>query len=121
GFSGNQEYQREFSKTSASTGSLTFSGIVYTNISPYGTGDLNILIQLDDDGIYFDLGMVVGDNNGNGSGTSRANSLGGQVNGSGGVLNWSLGTYTTANNGNQYRVIIIFRNSNKTITQILSA
>src|SRR5208283_869782 len=58
GFSGNQEYQREFSKTSTSTGSLTFSGIVYTNISPYGTGDLNILIQLDDDGIYFDLGMV---------------------------------------------------------------
>ena len=121
GFTGDQEYQRKFTKASASTGTLTFSGITYDQISPYGTGNLNILIQLDTDGQYFDLGKVVGDNNGNGSGTTRANSKGARSSGSGGAVSWSLGTFSTANNSSQFRIIIIFKNSTRSMTSITSA
>ena len=118
GFSGDQEYQRYIYKTSASTGYLNFVNILYSNISAYGTGDLNILIQLDTDGLFFDLGKVVGDNNGDGSGTTRDNSIGARVSGSGSIVNWSIGTRTTADNDNRYRLIIIFKNSTRTITSI---
>lgn len=121
GFSGVQEYQRNIAKTSASTGSLTFTGITYSQISSYGTGNLNVLLQLDTDGQYFDLGRAVGSNNGNGDGTSRANSKGALTSGSGGVVNWSFGTYSTFSNNNRYRVIIIFRNSTLSITGLVGA
>jgi hypothetical protein len=121
GFTGNQEYQRNIAKSSASTGSLTFGNITYSQISPYNTGDLNVLLQLETDGQYFDLGRVVGSNNGNGDGTSRANSKGAVSSGSGGIVNWSFGTYSTFNNNNRYRVIIIFRNTNRTITSLVGA
>lgn len=118
GFSGDQEYQRYIYKTSASTGYLNFVNILYSNISAYGTGDLNILIQLDTDNLFFDLGKAVGNNNGDGSGTNRSNSLGARISGSGSIVNWSIGTKTTADNSNRYRIIIIFKNSNYTITSI---
>lgn len=121
GFSGDQEYQRWIYKTSASTGALVLTNLTYSNISPYGTGSINVLIQLDTDGMFFDLGRVVGSNNGDGSGDSRANSKGGRVSGSGTTINWSLGTYTTADNDNRYRIIIIFKNTTYTITAISSS
>jgi hypothetical protein len=121
GFTGDQEFQRMFTKASASTGTLTFAGITYTQISPYGTGDLNVLLGLDTDGQIFDLGRVVGDNNGTGDGTTRANSKGARSSGSAGAVSWSVGTYSTANNNSQFRIVIIFRNTNRTITSIVSA
>ena len=121
GFTGNQEYQRWIYKTSASTGTLTLTGIAYTDVNPYGTGDLNVLVQLDSDGQYFDLGRVVGDNNGNGDGTTRADSKGARSSGTGAIISWSIGTYTTANNTDRYRIIIIFRNTNHSMTAISSS
>jgi len=121
GFTGDQEYQRNIAKVSASTGTITFVGITYDQISSYGTGDLNILIQLDTDGQYFDLGRVVGSNNGNGNGTTRANSKGARSSGSGGIVNWSIGTYSTNNNNDRYRLIIIFKTTNRTITSLSEA
>jgi len=124
GFTGNQEYQRFFYKTSASTGTLTFNGgFNISNISPYNSGDLNVLIYLDDDALYFDLGVAAGLG---GDGSSKANAIGGKNTGSSSnVLNWSIGTYTTGpvSSGNlgRYRVIIIFRNTNQTITSIVSS
>ena len=118
---GDQEYQRHIYKVSASTGTLTFVGIAYNEISPYGTGDLNMFIQLDSDGQFYDLGRVVGDNNGDGSGDSRANSKGARVSGSGSVLNWSIGTYTTGDNNNRYRVAVVFRTSAKKINSVVGS
>jgi len=120
GFTGDQEYQRKFTKVSASTGSLIFNNINYTNISSYGTGNLNILLYLENEDLYFDLGKVVGDNNGNGSGDSRDNSLGGRVSGTDNTISFSLGLHSTANNNNEYRVIIIFKNSVEQIKAINS-
>lgn len=124
GFTGDQEYQRFFYKTSASTGSLTFNnGFDIANISPYGSGDLNILLYLDDDALYFDLGISA---DLGGDGSSLATAIGAKnIGSSGTVLNWSLGTYTTgpAGSGNlgRYRLIVIFRNTNQTITSITSS
>lgn len=117
-FSGDQEYQRRISKTSASNGTLTLTGLTYTDISPYGTGDVNVLLWLETDDIYFDLGRVVGDNNGDGSGDSRANSLGSQVSGSGTSVVFSFLTYTTGDNSHRYRVIIIYRATGYSITHM---
>mgnify|MGYP000079277848 FL=1 len=115
---GPQEYQRKFYKVSASTGYIEFSGINYHDISPYGQGDLNVLIKLDNDNKFFDLGRAVGDKNGDGSGSNRENSIGARINGSGNRINWSLGTYNTAYNSNEYRIIIIFRTNRFAITGI---
>jgi hypothetical protein len=119
--SGDQEYQRHFCKTAASTGFIQLKGISGSNVSPYGTGDLNVLLRLDNDNLYFDLGRVVGDKNGSGSGNDRANSIGGQVRFNGDTIEWSVGTNSTAYNDQQYRIIIIFRNNSRKITQIVTS
>ena len=54
-FTGDQEYQRYFYKTSASTGALTFGGFTASNVAPYGTGNLNVLLYLEGDAKWFDL------------------------------------------------------------------
>jgi hypothetical protein len=124
GFTGDQEYQRLFSKTSASTGTLTFnSGFDIADISPYGSGDLNILIYLDDDSVYFDLGIPAGLGV---DGSSKADAFGGKnIGSSGNTLNWSIGTYTTGPTGSgnlgKYRIMIIFRNDNNQITSITAS
>lgn len=123
-FTSDQEYQRFFYKTSSSTGSLTFGGINYSQVSPYGTGDVNMLIYLDNDAKWFDLGTPQGSNSNDGS--SRALSFSSQVFGSSGsTLNWSLGTYTTGptGSGNQgrYRLVVIYRTNNLSITSITSS
>jgi hypothetical protein len=122
-----QEYQRNFAKNlaydAASTGTLTFGGLtdVATQITAYGTGDLNVLLQLDDDAMFFDLGRAVGSNNGSGDGTTRADSKGARSSSTGGALAWSIGTYSTADNNNVFRLIVIFRNATRTITSIVSS
>lgn len=118
GFSGDQEYQRRISKASASGGILDLPGISHSDVAPFGTGDVNVLLWLEDDDRYFDLGRVVGDNNGTGSGDSRANSIGSKVGGSGSAITFSFLTWTTGDNNHRYRVIIIFRATGYSITQL---
>jgi hypothetical protein len=122
-FTGDQEYQRFFYKTSASTGYLTFTGINYTDVSPYGTGNINILAYLDNDGKWFDLGTPQGSNSNDGS--SRALAFSAQAYGStGSSLAWSFGTYTTGptSSGNlgRYR-LVVNRTNTLSITSITSS
>lgn len=123
GFTGDQEYQRFIDKVGSSVGLLTLAGISYTDIDPYGTGDLNVLLELAVEGKFFDLGRSIGDNNGTGSGNSRANSKGARNDStsSGSIVGWSFGTDSTAFNNNEYRLIIIFRNNNHSISRITEA
>jgi hypothetical protein len=122
-FTGDQEYQRYFYKTSASTGTLTFTGFTASNIAAYGTGSVNVLLYLEGDNKYFDLGVLQGSNSNDGS--SRAEAISAKTSASSGALNWSLGVYTTgvsgAGNSGRYRAIIIYRNNTYTMTSITSS
>ena len=122
-FSGNQEFQRYFYKTSASTGTLTFGGFTASNIAPYGTGSVNVLLYLEGDAKYFDLGTLQGSNANDGS--TRSLAISAKTSASSGALNWSLGVFTTgvsgAGNSARYRAIIIFRNNTYTMTSITSS
>jgi hypothetical protein len=122
-FTGNQEYQRYFYKTSASTGTLTFTGFTASNIAPYGTGSVNVLLYLEGDAKYFDLGVLQGSNANDGS--TRSLAISAKTSASSGALNWSLGVFTTgvsgAGNSGRYRAIIIFRNNTYSMTSITSS
>jgi hypothetical protein len=122
-FSGNQEFQRYFYKTSASTGTLTFVGVAGAAVSAYGSGSLNVLIYLEGDNKYFDLGTLQGSNANDGS--TRSLAISAKTSASSGALNWSLGTNTTgvagAGNSGRYRLIVIYKNSNPQITSITSS
>ena len=122
-FSGDQEYQRYFYKTSASTGTLTFTGFTASNVAPYGTGNLNVLLYLDGDALWFDLGVLQGSNANDGS--TRSAAISAKTSASGGALGWSIGTKTTgvAGSGNsaRYRVVVIFRNNTYSMTSITSS
>ena len=122
-FTGDQEYQRYFYKTSASTGSLTFGGFTASNVAAYGTGSLNVLAYLEGDNKWFDLGVQQGSNANDGS--SRALAISAKTSTSSGVLNWSFGVYSTgvagAGNSARYRVVVIFRNNTYSMTSITSA
>jgi hypothetical protein len=87
-----------------------------------GSTGLNLLIYLETDQVWFDLGIPVGLG---GTGINKSLAIGAKdlTNTSGSNIAWSLGsTYSTALNNNRYRVSIIFnKNSTKTITQILSS
>jgi hypothetical protein len=122
------EYQRYFSKSGATkSGSLVISGITATDIYAYGssgTGStgLNLLIYLETDAVWFDLGVPVGLG---GTGLNKTLAIGAKdvANTSGSTFGWSLGAlYSTALNSNRYRLSVIFnKNSTKTITQITSS
>ena len=122
-FSGDQEYQRYFYKTSASTGTLTFAGFTAANVAPYGTGNINVLLYLDGDALWFDLGVLQGSNSNNGS--TRSAAISAKTSASGGALGWSIGVKTTgvsgAGNSARYRAVIIFRNNTYSMTSITSS
>jgi hypothetical protein len=122
-FSGDQEYQRYFYKTSASTGTLTFAGFTASNVAPYGTGSINVLLYLDGDALWFDLGVLQGSNANDGS--TRSAAISAKTSASGGALGWSIGTKTTgvsgAGNSARYRAVIIFRNNTYSMTSITSS
>jgi hypothetical protein len=122
-FSGDQEYQRYFYKTSASTGTLTFGGFTASNIAPYGTGNINVLLYLDGDALWFDLGVLQGSNANNGS--TRSAAISAKTSASGGALGWSIGVKTTgvsgAGNSARYRAVVIFRNNTYSMTSITSS
>lgn len=122
------EYQRYFVKSGATkSGSLAISGITATDIYAYGSSGsgftgLNLLIFLETDAVWFDLGIAVGLG---GDGSTKSLAIGAKdvANTSGSTFGWSLGAlYSTALNSNRYRLSIIFnKNSTKTITQITSS
>jgi hypothetical protein len=122
-FTGDQEYQRYFYKTSASTGTLTFTGFAATNIAAYGTGNMNVLAYLESDSKWFDLGVLQGSNGNDGS--TRSLAIAAKTSASGGALNWSFGVYSTgvsgAGNSGRYRVVVIFRNNTYSMTSITSS
>lgn len=124
GFVGAEQlYQRHFSKTAASSGTIVFTGISYTDIDSYDSGgDLNVLLYLDTDQKWFDLGRVFGDDGlGDGSGDSQTNAIGARTSGSSGTVDFTFTTYSTGDNSNRYRIYIVFRNTNHTITQIVTS
>ena len=108
-FTGDQEYQRYFYKTSASIGQLSLGGFTASNISAYGTGSVNLLLYLEGDNKYFDLGVLQGSNANDGS--SRAQAISAKVATSGSGVSWSFGVYSTgvsgAGNSGRYRAIVI--------------
>ena len=115
-------YQRFFTKASASSATLVFSGITVADIDPYGTGSTNIIIRLDDDDLYYDAGLPFGSGNGTQSGDSFANSIGCQVGtSSGSTLNITFGVNSTADNNSKYRFIAIFNDTANTIAQITTS
>ena len=114
-FSGDQEYQRYFYKTSASTGALTFTGFTASNISPYGTGSVNVLLYLEGDDKYFDLGVLQGSNSNNGS--TRALAISAKTSASSGALNWSLGVFTTGVSGAGSSLMLSVYGSDQYIAQ----
>jgi hypothetical protein len=122
-FTGDQEYQRYFYKTSASTGQLALAGFTASNIAAYGTGNLNLLLYLEGDNKYFDLGVLQGSNANDGS--SRAQAISAKVATSGTGVSWSFGVYSTgvsgAGNSGRYRAILIFRNNTYSMTSITSS
>ena len=122
-FTGDQEYQRYFYLTSSSTGTLTFTGISGTGISPYNTGNLNMLMYLEGDLLYYDLGVLQGSNGNNGS--TRSLAISAQTAATSNSVSWSIGTKTTgvsgAGNSGRYRLIVIYKNSNPLITRIQSS
>ncbi|MBS1722281.1 MAG: hypothetical protein JSS66_04655 [Armatimonadetes bacterium] len=125
-FTGDREYERYFYKTSASTGTLTFTGFDVANIAAYGSGSLNMLIYLESSAKWFDLGVDVGTSPGTRNGSSRSLAIGAKNTGSsGGTLNWSIGLYTTGPSGSgndgKFRLVVVFRNSTYTIDRIVSS
>lgn len=122
GKTGDQRYDRRISKVSASNGSIQFTGITATEFSNHGSGSLNAYIWLETENKYFDITKPFGQNNGTGDGSSLANSLGGLDSRSGSTINFTFGTSgNTANNSNQYRLILVFRDATKTITSITTS
>lgn len=124
-FTGDREYERYFYKTSASTGTLTFTGFTVTNISSWNTGDINMLMYLENDAKWFDLGVDVGADPETRNGTTRALAYGARNTGSSaGTLNWSIGTFTTGPSGSgndaKFRLVITFKNSTYTINSVTS-
>jgi hypothetical protein len=122
-FTGDQEYQRYFYKTSASTGQLSLGGFTASNVSSYGTGSVNLLLYLEGDNKYFDLGVLQGSNANDGS--SRAQAISAKVSTSGSGVSWSFGVYSTgvsgAGNSGRYRAIVIYKNNTYSITSITSS
>lgn len=112
-------YERRFSPGVQSGGTLRFTGIAASSIAAYGTGTLNVLLQLEGDGLWFDLGLDAPFVNGSGDGSSPANSIGARFGVSGGDLIFTLsapasgGPYSTGGvNGGQYRVRVDIRGAN---------
>lgn len=113
GRTGEQEYQRYFTKVAASNGMIVFNGIVHSNISAYGSGDLNVLLLLEGSNKFFDMGIPFG---AGGNGSTRAVAIGCKRSdvSTGSTVGFTFGLESTANPGNndKYRLIVLFRDTN---------
>lgn len=115
----NQNFVRRFTKATANNGNIQVGGMTnIADVAPFGTGSMNILLHLETENLWFDLGRPFGSNNGSGDGSSPANSIGARTSFSAGNFGYSFGTYSTANNGNQYKLQVIKRTGSPNLTQI---
>jgi hypothetical protein len=131
-FAGSQKYERFFYNEFASSIILTITGLsnVATDIEAYQTGSVNLIAQiydLDNPGTahYYDLGQnfqstpLVQ--------TFEGNTLyGARVSSTSNSITFSFGVQNTQSSGvspnyGKYRLIAIFNDDTKTITQITSA
>ena len=99
GFSGNQSVAWGCNIGVAhSSCTITFTGMNYTSISPYTTGDLNVMIRLPTETVWLDCGRSFGD------GIGCRNDLGS----SGSVLACTFGTASsTGSTGVMYIAVIM--------------
>lgn len=116
----NKQYLRRFTKTgTSSNGILTFNGFnPITDSSAYGFGNTNIILWLTDQNKYYDLALEFGTG---GDGSSISSAKGAWSTRSSSSITWSLGTDSLGNETthiNQFALIIIFRNTSKSMTQI---
>jgi hypothetical protein len=120
-FSGtDKQYLRRFTKSGAlSSGILTFGGFnPLTDSSSYGNGNTNLIMWLTDQNIYYDLALEFGTG---GDGSSISLAKGAWTARSSNAIAWSLGTTSLGNeltHTNQFALIVIFRNTSKSMTQI---
>lgn len=121
-FSGtDKEYIRRFTKTGTlSSGILTFGGFnPISDSSLYGFGNTNLILWLTDQDKYFDLALEYGTG---GDGSSINQAKGTWTARSSSSIAWSLGTDSLGNETthiNTFALIVIFRNTNKSMTQII--
>lgn len=116
---GSKEYQRRFeTEIPVSSGYLKIDGITQSDLSVYGTGSLNILLQLDTVSKYFDIGKDVcytcsGDARGQSYPSKLDHNFGENI------FGFTFGNFSTGLEPNySYRIIIIFRDNSKSITRI---
>jgi hypothetical protein len=116
-FGGNtSDHERMFAAVSRSNGFIDHTNV--SAISALGAGTVNMFLELETDGIWFDLGLTAGSNNGTGSGDSIANSKGAKITSTGGRTNFTLGVYNTGDNSNQFRLRTRFRATGASIINL---
>ncbi len=115
-------FARRFTKAATNNGNIIFGNIfTLSQVSQFGSGNLNILLKLETDGLWFDLGRPFGSNNGTGDGSTPANSMGARTSFAAGNFGYSFGTFSTANNSSQYQLLIIEQAGAAIITSIITS
>lgn len=114
---GVKQYERRFYPGNPiSSGYLEFGGIKLPDISRYGIGSVNVILELTDQGKFFDLGRDTSDGDGN----SFANAYPGrelEINQN--VLNFSFLTHSTGlESTNSYKIIIFLRDNTKSLSYV---
>lgn len=114
GFTGGQAYYRTFYQTTPHTnGTLEVPGSGFTDISPVGTGNLNVEIKLPTQTGWLDLGV-----NFSGGSFTGADGDGCRTGKSGAEYSWSSGSFSTASSGNLIVVRVTLRTSGVVLTQL---
>lgn len=113
-FSGNQAYYRTFYQTTPHTnGTLEVLGSGFTDISPVGTGNLNVEIKLPTQTGWLDLGT-----NYSGGTFTGVDGDGCRTGKSGNQYSWTSGSFSTASSGDLIVVRVTLRNSGVVLTQL---
>jgi len=115
---GDQYYERIIESGILNGGIIDFGNLIDGDISPYGTGDLNLLLWLETQDLYFDISKFFGDINGTGTGDSPTNSIGAKVQVQGSEFSFTFGTNSTSLNNDRFKIIAILKNNNKSIEKI---
>jgi len=114
-FAGDQAYYRAFYKaaTPKSSGIYEILGILSGDVSPVGTGNLNVEIKLPSQTGWLDLGSSFD------SGTfTGVDGDGCKTLQSGSSWSWTAGTFSTADSGFMTVVRVTLRNSTKSVASI---
>ncbi len=96
------------------SGVLYFEGInPQLDISPYGTGSLNVVISINSH--YFDIGKTYSTSP---SGNSMVNAFGSKLSANATHVNFSFGTYSTSLQDEKYKLYVCLRDNSKSIYTI---